>query len=64
MPSFKQIQSALLGACLFSASQVLAYGTEIETRSLDEIYQSAKHERGTLNVYFGGSCKITLYFSS
>ncbi|KAL6826531.1 periplasmic binding protein-like II [Trichoderma camerunense] len=55
MPSFKQIQAALLGACLISASQVLAYGTEIETRSLDEIYQSAKHERGTLNVYFGGS---------
>ncbi|KAM4058654.1 bacterial extracellular solute-binding protein domain-containing protein [Hirsutella rhossiliensis] len=32
-----------------------AHGTEIETRSLEEIYRFAREETGTLNVYFGGS---------
>jgi hypothetical protein len=55
----RQFQPALLSAYLIYSTPIYSYGTEIETRSLDEIYQSAKKEEGTLKVYFGGSCMNT-----
>ncbi len=30
-----------------------------ETRTLDQIYEAAQSENGTLQVYFGGSCKYS-----
>lgn len=42
------------------AIQSVAQAVSVEHRSLTEIYQDAKKENGTLNVYSGGSSKLTL----
>lgn len=42
------------------AIQSVAQAVSVEHRSLAQIYQAAKKENGTLNVYSGGSSKLTL----
>lgn len=41
------------------AAQSLALATQVEDRSLDQIYEAAKRENGTLTVYSGGSSTFT-----
>lgn len=45
---------------LVLAIQSVAQAVGDEHRSLAEIYQAAKKENGTLNVYSGGSSKLAL----
>jgi predicted methyltransferase len=47
---------------LVLAIQSVAQAVSDEHRSLAEIYRDAKKENGTLNVYSGGSSKLTLYY--
>ncbi|KAK5993531.1 hypothetical protein PT974_06964 [Cladobotryum mycophilum] len=51
----QRLSSALLGAFFLCSPLVSSYGTEIDTRSLDQIHAAAKKEKGILTVYFGGS---------
>lgn len=56
MYMLRKLQVAVLAAGLCGHSVVLASRTQIETRSINDIYKAAQAESGTLNVYFGGSC--------
>lgn len=47
----------LLVTSLTAATLSVAQVIQPEQRSLDEIYERARQEEGTLNVYFGGSCE-------
>lgn len=50
-------------ACALLAAARIASAVSVDKRTLDEIYQTAQHENGVLNVYFGGSCKSTASIS-